>query len=154
MSTQQAHRLAPELQDSLDTPRPVGVPHRESAWVRVSTAVYGFTHQKVRIVATSAKGDERQSAQWPIAAIIVTVALALFTAYREFNRDTSFAATNNATEITSLKKDVEFLRDENRKKDAAILSLQEDYKVLDATLGQYRVELATKGKINLTAEEK
>jgi hypothetical protein len=113
-----------------------------------------------------ADGEEKQYAQrWPapaVAALIVsaagvlistvlTLSLAFFMFYANSNKDSSNAALEGASKVRSLEKDVEFLKSENGDLKKAVATVQEDYKVIEATLNQYRIELATKGKITTEA---
>lgn len=164
MSASTARTLTPPMQDVLHRPLAIPSPRaEESLWRRIKNRIGVMWKGSVLIMPITNEETKEYAHRWPTPMIIgmvmtvggmiintvLTLTIAGFLFYANTNKDSSTAATTNAAEITSLKKDVEYLRSENVKKDAAILSVQEDYKVIETTLSEYRIELAKSGKVTL-----
>lgn len=165
-----AHSIAaPNIRDTPERDvlhRPLAIPSpraEESLWRRIKNRIGVMWKGSVLIMPVTNEETKEYAHRWPTPLIIgmvmtvggmiintvLTLAIAGFLFYANTNKDSSTAATANEREITALKKDVEYLKSENVKKDTAILTVQEDYKVIETEINQYRIDLARTGKVHL-----
>lgn len=120
--------------------------HRLKAIFRI------FIYGGIRLPMAQADETKSPIVQWPVFIFIAGIVMMGFSIYRDFNRESLTQVVQSVAVTTSQAKDIEYLKSENVKKDAAILALQEDYKVVDTTLNQYRLDLARQGKITIPPE--